>query len=113
MPRDFRLYLDDILEAIDSIQTYAGNLSYEDLIADRMRVDAIIRNFTVIGEAAGAAPADLRATYPDIEWRKIIDFRNVIVHEYFGIDHEILWDIIRNKLPQLRAGIDRIRRGAV
>lgn len=70
-----------------------------------MRLDAIIRNFEIIGEAASKVPEDLRRKYPSVEWRKIADFRNVLAHQYFGIDYEIMWDIIKTKLPPLREGI--------
>lgn len=105
MPRGYRLYLEDILEAVESIQSYADTLSYEELIKDKMRVDAIVRNFEIIGEAAGKIPCEVRDKYHSLEWRKICDFRNILVHEYFEIDLEILWDIIKNKLPELKKHI--------
>lgn len=104
----YKLYLEDILESVNNIFIYAGDLSYENLIRDRMRADAIVRNFTIIGEAANNIPQEMRKKYPIIEWRKLIDFRNVIVHDYFGIDYEILWDIIKRKLPELQKGIKAV-----
>jgi uncharacterized protein with HEPN domain len=73
-----------------------------------MRVDAVIRNLEIIGEAAGKVPQDIREKYPAIEWRKISDFRNILVHQYFQIDTEILWDIVKNRIPDLRRQIDSI-----
>lgn len=108
MRRSFTLYFEDILESAKNIQNYAGNLSYQELIADRMRLDAIVRNFEIIGEASGKIPQDIQEKYPFIEWRKIADFRNVLAHEYFGIDLEIMWQIIKEKLPDLQKGIETI-----
>lgn len=108
MHRGHKLYLEDILESVNNILTYTADYSYEKLIQDKMRIDAVVRNFTIIGEAANNIPQEVIDRYPFIEWRKIIDFRNVIVHDYFGIDYEILWDIIKNKLLELQKGIQTI-----
>lgn len=108
MRRGYKFYLEDILESVNNIFTYTGDLSYKNLIRERMRTDAVVRNFTIIGEAANNIPQEVRDKYPIIEWRKLIDFRNVIVHDYFGIDYEILWDIIKHKLPELQKGIKAI-----
>jgi uncharacterized protein with HEPN domain len=108
MLRSYILYLEDILESANNIQDYVGNLSYQKLIGDRMRLDAIVRNFEIIGEASGKIPQDIRNKYPFIEWRKIADFRNILAHEYFGIDCEIMWEIIKDKLPELKRGIQTI-----
>ena len=99
MHRSNILYLEDILESAKNIQNYVGELSYRELIGDRMRLDAIVRNFEIIGEASSKIPQEMRDKYPFIEWRKIADFRNVLAHEYFGIDYEIMWQIIKEKLP--------------
>jgi len=101
MRRNHRLYLEDIFASIEKIQYYIVGLSYESFIKDGLRVDGAVRNLEIIGEAANNLPQEIKDKYPAIEWRKIIDFRNVLVHEYFGIDFDILWDIIQNKLPDL------------
>ena len=101
MHRSHKLYLEDILTSINKIQNYVGDASYEALLADEMKLDAIVRNFEIIGEAAGNIPAEIRDKHPFVEWRKISDFRNVLAHEYFGINYKIMWDIIKNKLPKL------------
>jgi len=108
MRRSYLLYLEDILTSTNKILKYSGNYSYEELLKDEMRIDAIIRNFEIIGEASSNIPQEIRDKYPFIEWRNISDFRNVLAHEYFGIDYEIMWEIIRDKLPELQKGIQTI-----
>jgi len=103
-----RVYLEDILISINKIQSYIGNSSFEDFINDEMKLDAVVRNLEIIGEASRHIPDEIKEKYSDIEWRKICDFRNILAHEYFGIDHEILWDILMNKLNSLHSGIQSI-----
>ncbi|MDO9287781.1 MAG: DUF86 domain-containing protein [Thermodesulfovibrionales bacterium] len=83
-------------------------MTFEELIKDKMRVDAIVRNFEIIGEASGKVPQEIRDKYPSVEWKRISDFRNVLAHEYFGIKYKIMWDIIKNKLPALETQIKTI-----
>jgi len=101
MPRDFRLYLDDILEAINQIKIYTEGLDERDFASDRKTQDAVIRNLEIIGEAAGRLPSALQDRTPGIEWRKIGGLRNILIHGYFGINLPILWDIVQNKLGPL------------
>lgn len=108
MSRDYVLYLEDILSSVIKILKYAGDSSFEELIQDEMRVDAIVRNFEIIGEAAGHLPQEIKEKYPFVEWRKISDFRTVLAHEYFGIDYNIMWDVIKNKFPDLQNNIKTI-----
>ncbi|MFZ3065490.1 MAG: DUF86 domain-containing protein [Nitrospirota bacterium] len=108
MRRAYKLYLEDILSSIQKIQNYAGDASLENIIKDEMRIDAIVRNFEVIGEASRNIPQEIKDKYPTVEWRKISDFRNILAHEYFGIDYDIMWDIIQSKLPTLQDNIKTI-----
>lgn len=108
MPRNYKLYIEDMLSSIRKIQNYVGNDSLEFLIKDEMRIDAIVRNFEIIGEASKNIPPELKDKYHQVEWRKISDFRNILAHEYFGVDYEIMWDLIKNKLPVLEKNIKAI-----
>jgi uncharacterized protein with HEPN domain len=101
MPRDFRLYIDDILDAISQIQQYMVNCNQKAFTSDRKTQDAVVRNLEIIGEAARALPDDLKEAAPEIDWQKIVGLRNILIHEYFGISIPILWDIVQNKLTPL------------
>lgn len=108
MLRNHKLYLDDILESINKIQEYLGDSLFEDLIRNGMKIDAIVRNLEIIGEASKNISQELRDKYPFVEWKKISDFRNILAHEYFKVDHEIMWDIMKNKIPELKKQIKAI-----
>jgi uncharacterized protein with HEPN domain len=102
MPRSQLLYLNDIAEAAGNIRSYVGDLSFEEFRDDRMRVDAVIRNFEVIGEAVKNVSDDLKQQFPSTDWKAVAGFRDMLIHGYFGVDPEILWDIIVHKIPVLQ-----------
>jgi len=108
MPRDFRLYIDDILEAIHQIQTYIVDLDEDAFARDRKTQDAVIRNLEIIGEAAGNLPEQFQKTAPDIDWRKIKGLRNILIHEYFGINIPIIWDVVQSKLGPLETACRKL-----
>jgi uncharacterized protein with HEPN domain len=108
MSRDVRLYLEDILTAAQKIQRYLAGLSDDQFRQDDRTYDAVIRNLEVIGEAARNIPDDFRQRFPEIEWRSISAFRNILVHEYFAIRDEIVWDIVANKVPELQELIQNV-----
>lgn len=108
MPRNPRLIFDDIEESIGRIHDYLGNDSLDDFSSNHLKIDAVLWNLEKIGEASKNVPEDIKQKYAFVEWRKITDFRNILAHEYFGIDIEIVWDIIKNKLPELLKSIQAI-----
>lgn len=108
MPRDYKTSLEDIIEAIGKIDRYATGYTRETLAADDKTLDAVIRNLEIIGEAVKNIPDDIRASYPEVEWKRIAGLRDILIHQYFGIDHDIIWDILQNKLPTLATQIKRI-----
>jgi len=101
MPRDSRVYLDDILDATRKITVYTGSLSKAAFLEDEKTLDAVVRNLEVIGEAVKKLPENLRAKHSAVEWKKIAGLRDILIHEYFGLDAEIVWDIVQNKVPAL------------
>lgn len=105
MSRDYKVYLDDIVEAIERIRDYTTELSFETFSNDRKTVDAVNRNLAIIGEALNRIPEEIKTKYPNIEWYKVIGLRNILIHDYFRVDLEIIWDILENKLSQLEKQI--------
>ena len=98
--RDRILLLEDIHESALKIKRYILGQDYDSFCADEKTKDAVIRNFEVIGEAANRIDDDYRLQNPELEWKRIRGFRNRIIHEYFGVDYEIVWTIIENDLDQ-------------
>ncbi|MBI5051285.1 DUF86 domain-containing protein [Candidatus Micrarchaeota archaeon] len=103
-----KVYLEDILDCINNIQNYTKGQSYEDFEDNKMLVDAVLRNLEVIGEAVKKIPSDLKKKYSEVEWKKMAGLRDILIHEYFGIDLRIIWDIVVNKLPSLKTSIQKI-----
>jgi len=99
--RDLILLLEDMLESALKIKRYTTNMDYDLFMADDKTLDAVVRNFEIIGEAANRMDPDFRTMSSEIEWNRIRGFRNRIVHDYFGIDYEIVWTIIENDLENL------------
>ncbi len=106
--RDVKLFLHDILECIEKIERYTRNLNFEDFIKNDMVVDAVIRNLEIIGEAVKNIPPEVRSRYPEIPWKQIASFRDVVIHHYFGVDLNIVWTVIRKHLKELKPKIKRI-----
>jgi len=98
--REFFLYLEDIYKSMQRIEEYLGDLDFKEFKMAYIVVDAVIRNFEIIGEASKKIPTDIQKKYPEIPWGKMYGLRNLIAHEYFGIDYEMIWEIAKNNLPQ-------------
>lgn len=108
MARDYKVFLEDILGAVGKIRRYMADASKDEFSSDEKTLDAVVRNLEVIGEAVKKVPHDVRSKYPSVNWQKIAGLRDILIHEYFGIDIEIVWDIIQNKLPDLEAQVRKI-----
>ncbi len=103
--RDIILLLQDILESAEKIRKYIDGYSYKDFLGDDKTIDAVVRNFEVIGEAGNRLDPDFRNSNPEVDWNRIRGLRNRLVHDYFGIDYGIVWSIIQNDLDDLIASI--------
>lgn len=106
--RDLILLLEDMLESALKIKRYTSNHNFELFIVDEKTIDAVVRNFEIIGEAANRIDPDFRTQNPEIEWNRIRGFRNRIVHDYFGIDYEIVWTIVENDINDLIDQIEKL-----
>lgn len=106
--REWRLFIEDILESIELIEGYVKNIEFKDFAKDRKTIDAVVRNFEIIGEASKYISEGIKNKYPDIDWKGMIGLRNRIAHEYFGISLEIVWNILKEELPKLKEQMKHI-----
>jgi uncharacterized protein with HEPN domain len=101
MSRDEIMYLQDIVQSCEKVLQFTGGLTLPELIQDQRTYDAVVRNLEIIGEAAKHISDNTRRKLPDVEWKKVAGLRDMLAHAYFGIDNDILWDVIQNRIPQL------------
>jgi len=107
--REDKLYFKDILDAISKIEKYTKNLSYEEFFNNLMVIDAVVRNLEIIGEATKNLSKEIKSQYPEIPWREMADMRNKLIHEYFGIDLEIVWKTVKYRIPELKKNLRKIK----
>lgn len=105
MSRDEMMYLQDIADSCNKVLRFTEGLTLSQLTGDEKTYDAVVRNLEIIGEAAKHISSDLRKRLPDLEWPKIAGMRDMLAHAYFGIDNDILWDVVQNKIPELARAI--------
>ncbi|MFC2100960.1 DUF86 domain-containing protein [Bacteroidota bacterium] len=106
--RPYKLLLEDILESANKIKLYTSGLTFDEFKNDDKTIVAVVRNIEIIREASNRLPDEIQEKYSIIEWKRIIGFRNRIVHEYFGIDYEIVWQIIQEQIDKLIQEITEI-----
>ena len=94
---DWKLFISDILECIERIESYVAGFSYDDFVSDDRTKDAVVRNLEIIGEAAKQIPEQIKERHPEIPWKQITGMRNRLIHGYFVVDYGIVWDIITKK----------------
>ncbi len=102
--------LKDILEAVDRIQRYIGVMTIAEFIANSEKQDAVVRNLEIIGEAVRNIPPEFRERHSQIPWSQIAGFRDRLIHQYFGVNWVILWDVVQNRLPTLRGQVEGLLR---
>ncbi|MCK4357384.1 MAG: DUF86 domain-containing protein [Candidatus Cloacimonetes bacterium] len=103
-----RLYLEDIIASIEAIKIYTKDINYKEFVKDRKTYSATIRELEIVGEAVSNISENIKNKAPEIHWRDIKDLRNLLIHEYFGVDLEILWDIVNNDIPIIHKAIKTI-----
>jgi len=104
------MYLDDILNSMNRILEYVDGYSFSDFKKDYKTVDAVIRNFEIIGKASKNVPKEIRDKYVEVPWDEMYLLKNKVSHEYFGIDYEIIWDLVSNYIPDNKTQILEILR---
>lgn len=105
MSRRETLYLDDIRESCEKVLRFTKGMTYKDFVHDELHFDAVLRNLEIIGEAVKNISEKTRQKYPQIKWRKIAGFRDIVAHEYFGVNEETIWDIVEHEIPDLLATV--------
>lgn len=104
--RQDSLWISDIREAIARVGEYTQGISYSEFLEDKKTQDAVVRNVGIMGEAAKKISAEFKRKHKDIDWKAIAGMRDKLIHEYFGVNWSILWDVVKNKLPQLKAQLE-------
>lgn len=102
MNKNILLCLNDMLESIELVEQYVSGIKEEDFSRDKEKQDSVIRRLMIIGEAATRVPKEIRALSPDTQWRAIVGFRNVVIHEYAGVSLGRVWEIVQQELPSLK-----------
>ena len=108
MSKDVSIFIAHILESISLIETYTSHLSKEDFLKSRQIQDAVMRRLEIIGEATKNVPLTFRKEHPDVPWREIAGMRDVLIHEYFGVDLELTWTTVKKNLPSLKEKLSHI-----
>ena len=106
--RPAAIFLEDILQVIKKIEKYTNGLDCERFRSDEKSVDAVIRNLEIIGEASKNIPSELKDKFPKIPWKRMMGLRNIVIHEYFGVDLKIIWEIARENLPGVKPLIKQV-----
>ena len=106
--RNIKLFFMDILESIENIKEYTQNMNYSDFKTDKKTRDAVVRNLEVIGEAAKSMPDEIKNKYSQVNWRAIIGMRDKLIHGYFGVSLQIVWETIKKDIPTLENQIKEI-----
>jgi len=106
--RESELLLKDILEAISAIEKFVEGISFEDFMNNDEKSSAVIRKFEIIGEATKGLPEDLKDKHPEIPWKEMAGFRDKLIHFYFGVKYELVWQAIKKRLPRIKSLIQKI-----
>ncbi|MCL4537399.1 MAG: DUF86 domain-containing protein [Nitrospirae bacterium] len=108
MSRDYKLFIKDIVDAIKDIDIFVGDIDYEEFLKDKKTQKAVVWQIHIIGEATKNIPESIRNKYKEVPWKYMARIRDKIAHFYFGIDYEIVWKVIKEKLPGIKPAIENI-----
>jgi len=106
--KDNILYFGHIRDAIEKIEGYISGVNYDQFTSNSMMVDAVVRELAIIGEASNNLSDDFRQSHPDVPFRDIIDMRNILIHNYAGVNTKVVWDTCKNNLPELKSFVEEI-----
>ncbi|MCI2429272.1 DUF86 domain-containing protein [Candidatus Acetothermia bacterium] len=106
--RDYRLYLKDILDALDSIEAFVQGMNQDDFEKDDKTASAVVKKFEIIGEATKQLSSEVRQKYPEVPWSDMAGMRDRLIHGYFGVDYEVVWRTIKERIPQVKPQIRKI-----
>ena len=106
--RDYRDYILDIIESVKEIESFTIDMTFEDFINDKKTINAVIRSIEVIGEATKQLSRSFRTQYPSIPWKKMAGMRDKLIHGYFGVDLEAVWQTVKRDLPTLQKAVKDI-----
>lgn len=108
MSRNVLIYINDILENMRDAEQFTEGMSYEQFLTDKKTWNAVLRSIEVIGEATKNIPDDVRASYPQVPWKEMAGMRDKVIHFYFGVDREVVWLVVKERIPALRPSIEQI-----
>ena len=108
MKRNYNFYIKDILQSIIQIEKFVEGMDYEEFLHDEKTSSAVIRKLEIIGEAAKHIPARVRQAHSKLPWNEMARMRDKLIHGYFGVDHEIVWKVVKERLPEVKTSLEKI-----
>ena len=110
MSRNITLYIKDILQNMSDAEDFISGMSYDEFTNDKKTLNAVLRSIEVIGEATKNIPDDIRNLYPDVPWKEMAGMRDKVIHFYFGVDKEVIWVVVKERIPVLKPVISQLLR---